>query len=103
LRVGNMHARRDLTDVRDIVHAYRLLMERGRPGVPYNVCSGRAYSMGEIVDGLRQRVRVPVRLEIDPSLLRPQDPPLLLGSSARLTNETGWAPEVSFDRMLDDL
>ncbi len=103
LRVGNLEARRDLTDVRDTVRAYRLLLECGRPGEVYNVCSGIAYAVHEIVDGLLRRVTVPVRNEIDPARLRPSDTPVLLGSPARLRSTTGWTPEISFDRMLDDL
>lgn len=103
LQVGNLDARRDLTDVRDTVRAYQLLMHAGRPGVTYNVCSGRAYAISELVDGLRARVRVKVRLEVKQDLLRRNDTPLLLGSPARLQADTGWSPAISFDQMLDDL
>jgi GDP-4-dehydro-6-deoxy-D-mannose reductase len=103
VRVGNLEARRDLTDVRDIVRAYVGLMQHGRPGVPYNVCSGRAYAIGDLLEALRARVRVPVRVEVAFDRLRPNDPPLLLGTAARLRTATGWTPEISFDRMLDDL
>jgi len=101
--VGNLDARRDITDVRDTVRAYEALMRRGRPAVPYNVCSGVAYSIAEVLEGLRARIRVPVRIEVDSTRLRPNDTPLLVGSPARLRADTGWAPEISFDRMLDDL
>jgi GDP-4-dehydro-6-deoxy-D-mannose reductase len=103
IRVGNLDARRDITDVRDTVRAYELLMTHGRPGVPYNVCSGTAYAIRQILDGLCARVRVPVRVEVDPSRLRPNDTPVLVGSPERLRSETGWEPEIPFDRMLDDL
>lgn len=103
IRAGSLDARRDITDVRDTVRAYELLMARGRPGVPYNVCSGTAYAIREILDGLRARVRMPVRVEVDASRLRPNDTPVLVGSPARLRSETGWEPEIPFDRMLDDL
>ena len=103
LHVGNLAARRDLTDVRDTVRAYRLLMERGDSGGIYNVCSGRAFSMQQVVDGLIARITVAVREEIDPARLRPSDTPIVLGSFARLNSATGWTPEISFDRMLDDL
>jgi nucleoside-diphosphate-sugar epimerase len=78
-------------------------MHAGRPGVTYNVCSGRAYAISELVDGLRARVRVKVRLEVKQDLLRRNDTPLLLGSPARLQADTGWSPAISFDQMLDDL
>ena len=103
IRVGNLDARRDLTDVRDVVRAYELLMARGRPGEPYNVCSGTARSMREVLDALRSRAHVPVRVEVDASRLRPNDAPLLVGNPSRLREETGWSPGIDFDRMLDDL
>jgi GDP-4-dehydro-6-deoxy-D-mannose reductase len=103
LRVGNTHARRDLTDVRDVARAYRLLMEKGRPGNVYNVCCGKAYAMAEVAAVLRSHVAVPVQLEVDAGLLRPHDAPLLVGDPSRLKAETGWEPAIPFDRMLEDL
>jgi len=101
--VGNLDARRDLTDVRDTVRAYQLLMDRGRPATPYNVCSGVAHSIADVLEGLRARVRVSVRIEVDPARLRPQDTPTIVGSPERLQADTGWRPEITFDRMLDGL
>ena len=103
IRVGNLDARRDISDVRDIVRAYEMLMDRGRVGVPYNVCSGVARAIRDILDGLCARVGVAVRVEVDPARLRPNDTPILVGSPARLQADTGWKPEVSFEQMLDDL
>ena len=103
IRVGNLTAHRDLTDVRDVARAYRLILERGVSGTVYNVCSGEARSMQALLDGLCARSDVAVRVETDPALYRPNDTPLLVGSNARLRSDTGWAQEVSFDRMLDDL
>jgi GDP-4-dehydro-6-deoxy-D-mannose reductase len=103
IRVGNLDARRDLTDVRDTVRAYALLMARGRPAEPYNVCSGAAYAMREVLDGLRARIATDVRVETDPARLRPNDQPMVLGDPARLHAATGWTPEIGFERMLDDL
>jgi GDP-4-dehydro-6-deoxy-D-mannose reductase len=103
IRVGNLDALRDITDVRDTIRAYELLMARGRSGLPYNVCSGVARAIREVLDGLRARARVAVRVEVDPSRLRPNDTPVLVGDPARLQADTGWRPEISFDRMLDDL
>jgi GDP-4-dehydro-6-deoxy-D-mannose reductase len=103
IRVGNLDALRDITDVRDTIRAYELLMARGRSGVPYNVCSGVARAIRDVLDGLRARARVPVRIEIDPARLRRNDTPVLVGDPARLQADTGWRPEISFDRMLDDL
>jgi GDP-4-dehydro-6-deoxy-D-mannose reductase len=103
LRAGNLEPRRDTTDVRDTVGAYAAIVERGRPGVVYNVCSGRAVSGRELVDGLRARASVPIAVEIDPALFRPHDTPLMLGDFDRLRRDTGWSPRFSFDDTLDEL
>jgi GDP-4-dehydro-6-deoxy-D-mannose reductase len=78
-------------------------MARGRAGAPYNVCSGVARPVRDILDGLCARAVTQVRIETDPARLRPNDTPVIAGSPARLQRETGWAPEIGFDRMLDDL
>jgi GDP-4-dehydro-6-deoxy-D-mannose reductase len=103
LRVGNLDARRDITDVRDTVRAYEALAAAGRPHTPYNVCSGRACSMRELLDILLSLSRVRVRVEVDPSRLRPSDNPLVLGSHARLTADTGWRPDIPIEQTLSDL
>ncbi|MGD9901995.1 MAG: GDP-mannose 4,6-dehydratase [Vicinamibacterales bacterium] len=103
MAVGNLAAARDVTDVRDTVRAYAALMARGRPGERYNVCSGRAVPVQALLDGLRSRVRVPVDVVVDPARMRPVDTPVVLGSHARLTADTGWQPVVSLDETLDAL
>jgi GDP-4-dehydro-6-deoxy-D-mannose reductase len=103
INVGNLTAARDVTDVRDTVRAYEAVMTRGRPGVAYNVCSGRAVSMQAILDGLRARIQLPVEVVTDPARMRPADTPLIVGSHERLTRDTGWTPEVSLDATLDAL
>lgn len=103
IRVGNLSARRDLTDVRDVARAYRLALERGVSGAVYNVCSGSAHAMQDLVDGLCARAAVSVRVEVDPALYRPNDTPLVVGSHARLTADTGWQPAIPLGQMLDDL
>lgn len=103
ISVGNLDARRDLTDVRDTVRAYRLILERGQPARPYNVCSGRAISIRELLDSLIARARVPVTVRVDPARYRPNDTPLLLGDPGRLRDELGWTPEIPIERTLDDL
>jgi GDP-4-dehydro-6-deoxy-D-mannose reductase len=103
LHVGNLDAQRDITDVRDTVRAYEALVARGRVGRPYNVCSGQAHSMGALLDILLSRARVRVRIQVDPDRLRPSDNPLVLGSHARLTEDTGWRPEIPIERTLEDL
>ena len=103
LKVGNLDALRDITDVRDVVRAYAVLMAGGRSGEVYNVCSGVGRPMRAVLDGLVARARVPVRIEQDPARMRPHDTPALVGDPSRLRDATGWAPTISFDRMLDDL
>ena len=103
IRVGNLDAERDLTDVRDTVRAYALLMERGVPGMTYNVASGVARPIRAVLDALVARSRVPVAIEPDPALFRPNDTPIVVGNAGRLRAATGWTPRISFDQMLDDL
>jgi GDP-4-dehydro-6-deoxy-D-mannose reductase len=103
LRVGNLDARRDLTDVRDTVRAYRLLVERGRPRQPYNVCRGEAFRVGDLLDSLLTYARVRLRVETDPSRLRPSDNPVVLGNPSRLHQDTGWTPRRSIEQTLNDL
>ena len=103
LRVGNLEARRDLTDVRDTVRAYRLIVERGVPLRPYNVCSGRAIAVRDLLDMLLSKARVDVRVVVDPARYRPNDTPLVLGDASRIRNELGWTPAISLEQTADDL
>ena len=102
LRVGNLDAERDITDVRDVVDAYALIAAQGQRGVPYNVCSGRAWRIGDLLERLLQRARVPVRVDVDATRLRPMELPRLLGDNTRLT-ALGWSPRVPLESMLDDV
>lgn len=103
IKVGNLDAKRDLTDVRDTVRAYRLIGERGEPGRAYNVCTGHAVAIGDLLEMLRSRARVPVRVVVDPARYRPNDLPLVVGDPGRLRTELGWRPEIPLERTLDDL
>lgn len=103
VRIGNLSARRDFTDVRDVVRAYRLLVELGEPGEVYNVCSGTDLAVQELADQLLALSTRSMRFETDPSLLRPVDIPVLRGDHARLTAVTGWEPEIPIERTLADL
>jgi GDP-4-dehydro-6-deoxy-D-mannose reductase len=103
IRVGNLSARRDLTDVRDTVRAYELLMNQGEPGGIYNVCSGAALEIRLLLDTLIAHSGVAVSVDIAPELLRPVDQPLLVGSYTRLHAATGWAPAIPLARTLRDL
>ena len=103
MRVGNLTPRRDLCDVRDTVRAYRLLMQHGGRGEIYNVCRGDAVEIGALLDMLRSEVATPVDVVVDPDKLRPVDIPLLVGDRTRLTNTTGWEPEVPLAQTLRDV
>jgi GDP-4-dehydro-6-deoxy-D-mannose reductase len=103
MRVGNLEAQRDLTDVRDVVRAYVALMDGGLSGTIYNVASGVPSTIRSILDRLAQRARVPLRVDSDPTRMRPHDLPVLVGDVSRLREATGWSPQISLDRMLDDL
>ena len=103
LRVGNLESRRDITDVRDTVRAYRRMVSSATPGRPYNVCAGRAYRIADLLDTLLGMAAVRVRIEVDPARLRPSDMPILLGDPARLQQETGWRPDIPIERTLGDL
>jgi GDP-4-dehydro-6-deoxy-D-mannose reductase len=103
LRVGNLTARRDFLDVRDVATAYRALAERGAPCKVYNVCSGESISMREIVDALLDIAGVTVSIEEDPARMRPSDTPLLVGDATALRRDTGWKPTIPLDRTLRDL
>jgi len=101
--VGNLSARRDFTDVRDVVRAYRMLIESGAAGSVYNICSGRDVAIQEIADRLLAQAGSSVRLVPDPSLMRPVEVPVLRGDPTRLTDATGWLPQWTLDQTLADV
>ncbi len=103
LHVGNLTARRDLTDVRDTVRAYRVMIENGAPGRVYNVCSGVAHAVEDVLKALLGGARVPIEVRVDPARLRPNDTPIVLGDCRRLRDELGWRPQIPFEQTLRDL
>lgn len=103
IAVGNLEAARDLHDVRDTVRAYRDIIERGQPGEVYNVCSGQAFSMREVLDRLISMSRTAVTVSVDPARFRPNDNPLVLGDRSRIEREIGWTPAIPLDQTLTDL
>jgi GDP-4-dehydro-6-deoxy-D-mannose reductase len=103
IRVGNLDARRDFTDVRDVVRAYISLIALGKAGEIYNVGSGVGRSIQSLLDALTSRARAKVRVEIDPERLRPAETSALVADTTRLRDLTGWAPQISFESMLDSL
>lgn len=104
LQVGNLKPRRDYTDVRDIVRGYWLLLHKGEPGEVYNLCSGRAWSIQEILDRLlSMSIARKIEVRQDPRRLRPSDVEVLYGSAEKIRRLTGWEPEIPFEQTLRDL
>jgi GDP-4-dehydro-6-deoxy-D-mannose reductase len=103
LRVGTLTTRRDFTDVRDVVTAYRLLIECGVPGEVYNVCSGRDVAMSEVAAQLIDLAGADLTFETDPELVRPVDVPVLRGSAERLQAATGWEARIPLATTLADV
>ncbi|HEX7077729.1 MAG TPA: GDP-mannose 4,6-dehydratase [Candidatus Eisenbacteria bacterium] len=103
LRVGNLDARRDFTDVRDMVRGYWLACEKGEPGEAYNICSGRAWTIREMLDMLLGMTKAKIKVEPEPSRMRPSDVPVLLGDASKFRKQTGWEPTIPFEQTLRDL
>jgi GDP-4-dehydro-6-deoxy-D-mannose reductase len=103
IAVGDISVRRDLTDVRDVVRAYRLLLSAGTPGQVYNVCRGESTEIAEVGRRLAALAQVDLPFVVDPDRLRPVDIPDLRGDPTRLHDVTGWEPEIALDRTLADV
>ncbi len=103
MRVGNLSAKRDFTDVRDIVCAYRTINEKGIPGRAYNVASGQARSIQFLLDTLLSFTDVEVQVTVDPHRLRPVDVPIVEGDATLLCEETGWETRIDFEQTLKDV
>ena len=103
IRVGNLDARRDFSDVRDVVKAYWLALEKAEPGEVYNICAGKCWTIREMLDMLLQMTSVKVKIEQEPSRMRPSDVPVLLGDASKFHKATGWKPSIPFEQTLRDL
>lgn len=103
IRTGNRSAKRDFTDVRDIVRAYALLLEKGRAGEVYNVGSGNAVSIEDILTQIQTLCTVPFRVETDPAKLRPVDVPVIEADTAKIFADTGWRPQIPLADTLRDI
>lgn len=103
LKVGDLSARRDFTDVRDVVRAYHLMIEHGRAGEVYNIASGKARTIQSLLDGLLAHSTADITIEVDPARLRPSKIPILEGDYSRLYAATGWQPQIPFEQTLRDL
>lgn len=102
IRTGNLDAKRDFTDVRDIVRAYVLLLESGRAGEIYNVGSGKAVAISDILSQILSSCTVAVRHEIDPEKLRPAETSYLAADTGKLRCDTGWMPEIPTAQTISD-
>ena len=103
IAVGSLDPVRDLSDVRDVVRAYRLLAEHGTAGEVYNVCSGQGVTVRDVAEQLVGLATRPLRLTVDPALVRPVDVPRLVGDGTRLRAATGWEPAYSLAETLRDV
>jgi GDP-4-dehydro-6-deoxy-D-mannose reductase len=102
IEVGNVELRRDFTDVRDVARAYALAAESGGRGEVYNVASGRAHSLREMLDVMLQVSGVEAEIRVEPFLCRHGEAPLLIGDPRRLRDATGWEPTISFEQSVAD-
>ncbi len=102
LRVGNLSAKRDFTDVRDIVRGYALLLEKGNAGDVYNIGSGKAYQILDILNNLLSNSRKKIKVEADKQLIRPIDVPELLCDNSKILKTTGWKPSIPIEKTLRD-
>ena len=103
IHVGNLEARRDFSDVRDIVRGYWLCLEKGEEGEVYNIGSGKTYTMQAVLDMLLSMSKVNVKVQIDSQRIRPSDVPVLLADSSKFRKLTGWKPEIPLRQSLQDL
>ena len=103
IKVGNLEAKRDFTDVRDIVWAYWLAIQKGEPGEVYNICSGKAISIEELLNRILALCEKNIKVKQDPKRLRTSDVPLLIGNFTKFTKKTGWEPEIPLKKTLKDI
>jgi GDP-4-dehydro-6-deoxy-D-mannose reductase len=103
LSVGNLEAQRDFTDVRDMVRAYVLALEKCEPGEVYNICSGKAWTIQKVLDHLLSMTKAKIEVREDPARLRPSDVPILLGDNGKFVKATGWQPTIPFEQTLNDM
>lgn len=101
--VGNLNAQRDFTDVRDVVEAYALLAERGRSGETYNVGSGYALEIREVLEQILEQSQVPIEIKVDASKMRPSDVPIIKADISKIRREVGWFPKISLATTISDV
>jgi GDP-4-dehydro-6-deoxy-D-mannose reductase len=103
IKIGEGSIIRDFVDVEDVILAYTAILESGVTGEVYNVCSGKGYSIHDIVNTLSELTKIPITVEQNTDLLRPIDNPVLIGSYKKLQNDTGWKPQVPIEKSLEKI
>ena len=103
INVGNLEAKRDFTDVRDVVKGYWLALEKGKPGAVYNICSGTSYSVREVLDKLVELSGLEIEVKQEADRMRPSDVPILEGDNSAFRKDTGWKQGIPFEKTLSDL
>jgi GDP-4-dehydro-6-deoxy-D-mannose reductase len=103
IMVGNLEAKRDYTDVRDMVKGYLLSVDKCDPGEVYNICTGHAEKIGDVLNMLLAMSKTKVSIKEDPSRMRPSDVPVLIGDNTKFVSKTGWKPEIPFEKTMTDL
>ena len=103
IETGDTTIVRDFVDVRDVVRAYYMLLEKGTPGEIYNICSGNAYKLSDIIDCIAKKVGVKVTTRVNPEFVRPDDNKEIVGSSYKIESELGWKPEINISDTLQDM
>jgi GDP-4-dehydro-6-deoxy-D-mannose reductase len=103
IRVGNLDASRDYTDVRDMVRAYLLSVEKCDPGDVYNICTGSTIIIGDMLKLLLSMTKTKVKIVPDASRMRPSDVPVLLGDNTKFVKKTGWKADIAFKKTMEDL
>lgn len=103
IRVGNLSAQRDFSDVRDVVRAYYLVVTKGQPGEVYNIGSGRPRTVQSLLETMLSLSAARIRVEFDPERMRPSDTPVVYCDATKLRDATGWAPSIPFEQTLRDV
>ncbi|MDP3982978.1 MAG: GDP-mannose 4,6-dehydratase, partial [bacterium] len=103
IKVGNLDSFRDFTDVRDMVRAYLLVVEKGEPGEVYNIASGKTWQIKKVLDMLLDMSKTDIKVEEDPERMRPSDVEILQGDASKFKKQTGWEPKYKFEQTLEDL
>jgi len=103
VHVGNLEARRDFSDVRDMVRAYWLALEKCESGEAYNICTGQSWKIQDVLDTLLGMTKAKIEVREDPARLRPSDVPILLGDNSKFVKVTGWKPTIPFEQTLRDM